>query len=131
MCNLTLAMGRTGADRPKFNSIHHEPFLHRVREQLRSAVGLNALNVEAHLLNDGIQEVDGVLGRSAGIRTQDTTARSIIERCVLKHTCGDLADVHLDAFTANRSNVALTAFATRRPFQRLYGGLGQYLMSGG
>lgn len=75
-----LRWGEPGTYRAKVDAVLHEPHLHRVGEELRTTVSLDALDGEYDLFDRDVEEVEGVLVRTAGIDTQDPPSRAVIDR---------------------------------------------------
>jgi hypothetical protein len=118
--DFAVEMGRSRCNWPEFDSPIHEALLNGFGKELATAVGLDALDRERHLLDDVIEKIESAHRRSSAIKAQDLVAAAIVDRSVLIDSGPDLADIHLDALPRDRPAVAPFALAPPpRPLEDL------------
>src|SRR5215208_6594459 len=88
-------MRGSGRDRPELDGPVHQVMLNRLGEELTTAVGLDALDWEWHLLNEALQEGEGVGCRGAAVNAEHLVAAAIVDCRGLIDARPDFADVHL------------------------------------
>src|SRR5215212_5293287 len=104
-------MRGSGRDRPELDGPVHQVMLNRLGEELTTAVGLDALDWEWHLLNEALQEGEGVGCRGAAVNAEHLVAAAIVDCRVLIDARADFADGHLSGGAGSGAGVTLGARA--------------------
>ena len=77
--DLAIEMRRPWLDRAELDGPIHEPLLHLFGKELQAAVALDALDRKRHLLDQSVEEVQGIGGRTAGIDAENAVAWAVGE----------------------------------------------------
>lgn len=108
-------MRRSWADGAELDPPGLQLLLDRVGEELLTAIGLNALDRERHLLDDLFEKCQCAGRGPAGKETQHLEARAVVDGGVLIEAGADLADIDLDAVARDGTTVALDALPPQQP----------------
>jgi hypothetical protein len=91
---------------PKLDADLHESPLHLLSEELEAAIGLNPLDWERHLFDHSVDEGERVRSGAPRIDAKNSEATAIVYCRVLVHAWRNLARVHLNAISWDRSVVS-------------------------